>query len=174
MTAFCQKCESNLEKSLYYCPKCGAPVPPVGSGVVTKTEVNLKDNGNPVPKLEFFNSFRARKESERQSFFSGRKSKRVKTGEKEVTINVGIMKDKDTIMRGEKRPVKVLPSATAADILRSRIRIRIRVRVRIRARVRVRVRIRVRVRVRVRIRVRIRVRVRIRLVSNRWRRKLAL
>lgn len=116
---FSHKCGSKLEKSFCYCPKCGAPVSCVDFGKETKTEVNIKDNLNLVPRLK---SFMAQRESERQSFFIRRKSKRVKTDEKEVTINVGIMNDKDTIVRGEKRPVKVLPSASAAEILRAAIK----------------------------------------------------
>ena len=97
---FCHECGSKLKKLFCYCPKCGATVPRVGSGSVNK---DSWDDLNPLPRLKSFNSFKARRESERQSFFSGRKSKRVKTDKKEFTIYVGIMEDKDTIVRGETR-----------------------------------------------------------------------
>ena len=46
-----------------------------------------------------------------------RRQKKAKIEETLVTIQVGVMKDEHTVKRGESLSTKVLPSATASDIL---------------------------------------------------------
>ena len=68
--------------------------------------------------IQSFQEFKSFKEAERRSSFSIRNvSHKKKKEEKPVIIHVGLMTDALTIKRGQNLPIRVLPSATAAEIL---------------------------------------------------------
>ena len=121
---FCHCCSFKIVDPAYrYCPKCGTEVFRVASSAEsTRNTTELPDS----PKtrkffLPSFKSYKAKKGSERSSFFRAKSSNKIKKSklepEKEVTISVGIMTSKETVKRGENLPLKILPSATQNDIL---------------------------------------------------------
>ena len=115
MACFCSGCGRAVEKSFRFCPSCGTEIvaaqPPNKSPSDSALERKVKFN------LPSFQSFKRKKETERGAAFQFRKKAKMTKTEKQVTIQVGIMKpDKSTIKRGQTLPVKVLPSATAGDV----------------------------------------------------------
>ena len=115
MACFCSGCGRAVEKSFRFCPSCGTEIvaaqPPNKSPSDSALERKVKFN------LPSFQSFKQKKEMERGAAFQFRNKAKMTKTEKQVTIQVGIMKpDKSTIKRGQTLPVKVLPSATAGDV----------------------------------------------------------
>ena len=69
--------------------------------------------------LPNFHTFTSQKESERKTFFARKAHaghKKRKVDDEMVTINMGVMKEKGVIKRGETLPVKVPSTASAEDI----------------------------------------------------------
>lgn len=112
---YCYKCGYLLENTFTFCSKCRMKILELNS---CKNMTNsTKSRSFSLPS---FRAFKEKKEAERSSFFVRKpKSKKSKFEEKEVVINVGIMKDTENIKRGETLPLKVFPSSTAVDILAS-------------------------------------------------------
>ena len=120
---FCHCCSFKIVDPAYrYCPKCGTEVfraaSPAESSNTTEPPDSLKTRKFSLPS---FKSYKAKKGSERSSFFRAKSTNKTKKSklepEKEVTISVGIMTSKETVKRGENLPLKILPSATDKDIL---------------------------------------------------------
>lgn len=107
--SFCSKCGFSLENNFKFCPKCGIKVRFTSAASTADCE------STPPAKfsLQNFQSFKSQKESERSSFFvrkqAGKKKRKVE--DEIVTINVGVMTDKETIKRGETLPLKVSSTA---------------------------------------------------------------
>ena len=110
-----------LLKSYCFCPKCGDKISEVGttSSVSSRATTSTSTSTSFPAAISNFASFRERKETERRSFSVRKKSvsKRPKIQDSEVCISVGLMKNRKTVKRGERLPVKVTSSATASDIL---------------------------------------------------------
>ncbi|XP_068761187.1 uncharacterized protein [Montipora capricornis] len=124
MAAFCGKCGCMLLKSYFFCPKCGDKISQVGttssvsSRTATSTSTSTSSASFPATNSNF-ETFRERKETERRSFSVRKKScsKKQRIQDSEVCITVGLMKNRKTVKRGERLPVKLSTSATAIDIL---------------------------------------------------------
>ena len=100
--SFCSKCGFCLENEFKFCPKCGVKVRtfPTGRCETTTTPFSLPN----------FHTFKSQKESERKTFFARKAHaghKKRKVDDEMVTINVGVMKEKGVIKRGETLPLKV-------------------------------------------------------------------
>ena len=114
-----------LLKSYIFCPKCGDKISQVGttssvsSRAATRTNNSASPASFPAATISNFETFRERKETERRSFSVRKKSgsKKQKIQDTEVCITVGLMKNRKTVMRGERLPVKLMSTATARDIL---------------------------------------------------------
>ena len=107
----CSKCGFCLENEFKFCPKCGVKVRtfPTGRCETTTTPFSLPN----------FHTFKSQKESERKTFFARKAHaghKKRKVDDEMVTINVGVMKEKGVIKRGETVPLKVPSTASAEDI----------------------------------------------------------
>ena len=112
-----------LLKSYFFCPKCGDKISQVGttSSVSSRTATSTSTSASSVSfpaTISNFETFRG-KETERRSFSVRKKSgsKKQRIQDSEVCITVGLMKNRKTVMRGERLPVKLMSSATARDIL---------------------------------------------------------
>ena len=112
-----------LLKSYFFCPKCGDKISQVGttssvsSRAATTTSTSASSASFPATICNF-EAFRERKETERRSFGVRKTSgKKQRIQDSEVCITVGLMKNRKTVMRGERLPVKLMSSATARDIL---------------------------------------------------------
>ena len=123
MASFCGKCGCMLQKSYFFCPKCGDKISQVGttssvsSRAATTTSTSASSASLPATICNF-EAFRERKETERRLFGVRKKSgKKQRIQDSEVCITVGLMKNRKTVMRGERLPVKLMSSATARDIL---------------------------------------------------------
>ena len=104
-----------LRKSLQvykFCPKWGVKVRTFPTGRCETTTAPFS--------LPNFHTFKSQKESERKTFFARIKAhaghKKRKVDDEMVTINVGVMKEKGVIKRGETLPLKVPSTASAEDI----------------------------------------------------------
>ena len=114
-----------LLKSYIFCPKCGDKISQVGttssvsSRAATRTNNSASPESFPAATISNFETLRERKETERRSFSVRKKSgsKKQKIQDTEVCITVGLMKNRKTVMRGERLPVKLMSTATARDIL---------------------------------------------------------
>ena len=109
--SFCSKCGFCLENEFKFCPKCGVKVRtfPTARCETTTTPFSLPN----------FHTFKSQKESERKTFFARKAHaghKKRKVDDEMVTINVGVMKEKGVIKRGETLPLKVPSTASAEDI----------------------------------------------------------
>ena len=87
---------------VFFCPKCGKEL------VESSSEVKSCQK-----KVQFslpsFTSYKAKKESKRGEFrFRNKAKSRIE--ETQVTIQVGVMKEKHTVKRGETLPLKALLS----------------------------------------------------------------
>ena len=121
---FCHCCSFKIMDPAYrYCPKCGTEVFRVASSAESTRNTTEPPDSPKTRKffLPSFKSYKAKKGSERSSFFRAKSTKGTKKSklepEKEVTISVGVMTSKETVKRGENLPLKILPSATHIDIL---------------------------------------------------------
>ena len=109
--SFCSKCGFCLENEFKFCPKCGVKVRTYPSGRCETTTTPFS--------LPNFHTFKSQKESERKTFFARKPHaghKKRKVDDEMVTINVGVMKEKGVIKRGETLPLKVPSTASAEDI----------------------------------------------------------
>lgn len=146
---FCHCCGSSLERDFKFCPHCGeatvlATVASNSSNVrehsrttstvstaSTSTISTSASNTNiakfskesrPLHSVKSLDEFKRGKEKERSAYFVRKKgAKRAKVNESEVTITIGVMKDINTIKRGESIPLKVLPSLPSEAILKAAI-----------------------------------------------------
>ena len=113
-----------LLKSYFFGLQCGDKISQVGttssvsSRAATTTSTSASSASFPAT-ISSFETFRERKETERRSFSVRKKSgsKKQRIQDSEVCITVGFMKNRKTVMRGERLPVKLTSSATARDIL---------------------------------------------------------
>eukprot|EP00794_Sanderia_malayensis_P001039 gene1039-366_t len=143
--SFCHKCAFQLSSTRFrFCPNCGTKLREEDEYTKTALDstsslgpesstANAKSSTAPTSKkrinssscntapdapLYSFQQFKIMKESERRSSFSIRgENNKKKKEEKPVVIHVGIMAESLTIRQGQNLPIRVLPSATAADIL---------------------------------------------------------
>ena len=101
--SFCSKCGFCLENEFKFSLKCGVKVRtfPIGRCETTTTPFSLPN----------FHTLKSQKESERKTFFARKAhaghNKR-KVDDEMVTINVGVMKEKGAIKRGETLPYDTL------------------------------------------------------------------
>ena len=98
-----------------FCPKCGVKIR--HSSESTTAPVTRP---SAAPGLPNFQAFKSKKESERRSFFSSGKGKgqeREKVEEEMVAISFVVMKDVDTVKRGETLSLKVPSTATTKHII---------------------------------------------------------
>ena len=120
---FCFGCGFKVDKNFRFCPKCGNEITTErpSTNTVCDSVKEVKSLGKKVKlSLPSFKSFQAKKEKERSSFHYRKKGgEKTSNDETQVTIQVGVMKDRSKIKRGETIPVKVMSSATPSDILQA-------------------------------------------------------
>ena len=123
MAAFCGKCGCKLLKSYFFAQSVEIKSRKLELLVVLVVERRLVQALAQAlylfpATISNFETFRG-KETERRSFSVRKKSgsKKQRIQDSEVCITVGLMKNRKTVMRGERLPVKLMSSATARDIL---------------------------------------------------------
>ena len=104
--SFCSKCGFSLENEFTFCPKCGVKVRTFPTGHCETTTIPFS--------LPNFHTFKSQKESERKTFFA----RKAHAGHKKRKVDdeVGVMKEKGVIKRGETLPLKFPSTASAKDI----------------------------------------------------------
>ena len=120
---FCFGCGFKVDKNFRFCLKCGSEFTTERSSINALCD-SVKEVKSLEKKVKFslpnFKSFQAKKEKKRSSFHYRKKGgKKTSNDETQVTIQVGVMKDKSKIKRGETIPVKVMSSATPSGILQA-------------------------------------------------------
>ena len=141
---FCHCCGSSLERDFKFCPHCGKGTVTVASissyvrehsrststvastsTVVSASNANIAKSSNESRSLSSVKSldeYKRGKEKERSGYFVRKKgAKRSRVNESEVAITIGVMKDINTIKRGESIPLKVLPSFSSEAILKAAV-----------------------------------------------------
>ena len=95
----------------------GVPCASETSRKRSNSAIHLQGKSRPG-SIQSFQAFKSMKEAEHRSSFSIRSaSHKKKKEEKPVIIHVGSMTDALTIKWGQNLPIRVLPSATAAEVL---------------------------------------------------------
>ena len=111
-----------------FCPKCGVKIRHSSATTSTATTSAVQSSESSCStssairpsRVPSFNEFKSKKESERRSYFNsgkGQDKKKRKVEEEMVSISVGVMKDVDTIKRGETLPLKFPSTATTKLII---------------------------------------------------------